>query len=446
MSSTLAVVAPTEHAVYKKIAWRLIPFLLLCYMLATIDRFNIGFAKLQFSQDLKLDDAVFGIAAGIFSIGYVLFEVPSNLLLERVGVRRTLLRIMVLWGMVTCLLMYAQSALHLYILRFLLGVAEAGFFPGILLYLTYWFPDRLRGRMTSLFVMAVPVGGIISGPLSGWVMAQFQGVGGFHGWQWLFLLEGAPAVLCGVVAYFYLSDNASSARWLNDEEKSRVLADLAADRQAQPAQGGTFRDALRDPKVYLLAFIYFAYFCSLNTILLWGPTVLKAVAGQTVSSIGWISGAISLVSTIGMVIVGYSSDKYLERRWHVALCGFTAAACFLLLPLAVGSLVLTVILLTIASIGIFSVLSLFWTIPSAYLNRSAAAGGLALISSIGSFGGAVSPAMIGAIKVRMGSLYIGLDVIAILLAVGMLTLLICIPAGKARDLSEILRAEPEFLS
>jgi MFS family permease len=196
MSSTPVVAVAAEHAVYRKIAWRLIPFLLLCYMLATIDRFNIGFAKLQFLHDLKLDDAVYGIAAGIFSVGYVAFEVPSNLLLERVGVRRTLLRIMVLWGMVTCLLMFAQSAMHLYILRFLLGVAEAGFFPGILLYLTYWFPDRLRGRMTSLFVMAVPVGGIISGPLSGWVMSRFQAVGGFHGWQWLFLTEGAPAILC----------------------------------------------------------------------------------------------------------------------------------------------------------------------------------------------------------------------------------------------------------
>jgi len=434
MSSTPVIVVPAEHAVYKKIAWRLLPFLLLCYMLATIDRFNIGFAKLQFLHDLKLDDAVYGIAAGVFSIGYVAFEVPSNLLLERVGVRRTLLRIMVLWGMVTCLLMFAQTALHLYILRFLLGVAEAGFFPGILLYLTYWFPDRLRGRMTSLFVMAVPVGGIVAGPLSGWVMEQLQGVGGFHGWQWLFLTEGAPAILCGVVAYFYLSDNAESVRWLSDEEKNQVLTDLAIDRQARSAQGGTFRDALRDPKVYVLAFIYFAYFCSLNTILLWGPTVLKAVAGQTVGSIGWISGAISLVSTIGMVAVGYSSDKYLERRWHVALCGFVAAACFLLLPLAVGSLALTVVLLAFASVGIFSVLSLFWTIPSAYLSRSAAAGGLALISSIGAFGGAVSPAMIGAVKMRTGSLYLGLDVIAVLLVIGMVALLVCIPAGMRRTL------------
>ncbi len=431
MSSTPAVVVPAEHAVYRKIAWRLIPFLLLCYMLATIDRFNIGFAKLQFLHDLNLDDAVYGIAAGIFSIGYVAFEVPSNLLLERVGVRRTLLRIMVLWGMVTCLLMFAQNAMHLYILRFTLGVAEAGFFPGILLYLTYWFPDRLRGRMTSLFVMAVPVGGIISGPLSGWVMSKLQGVGGFHGWQWLFVTEGAPAILFGVLAFFYLSDDAASARWLSDEERNWVLSDLAIDRQSRPAQSGSFGEALRDPKVYVLAFIYFAYFCSLNTILLWGPTVLKAVAGQTVSSIGWISGAISLVSTIGMVIVGYSSDKYLERRWHVAICGFGAAACFIFLPLGTGSLALTVLLLTIASVGIFSVLSLFWTIPSAYLSQSAAAGGLALISSIGSFGGVVSPAMIGAVKVHTGSLYIGLAFVAILLAVGMITLLVCIPAGKA---------------
>lgn len=432
IAAPAAVGAFEEHPVYRKIAWRLMPFLLLCYMLATIDRFNIGFAKLQFLHDLGLNDAVYGIAAGIFSIGYVAFEVPSNLWLERIGVRRTLLRIMVLWGLVTCLLMLAESATHLYILRFLLGVAEAGFFPGILFYLTFWFPDRLRGRMTSLFVMAVPVGGIISGPLSGWIMEELQGVGGYHGWQWLFLTEGLPAIVCGVVAFFYLADNAASASWLSEDEKRHVNADLVADRANRSAPKGTFRDALRDPRVYLLAFIYFAYFCSLNTILLWGPTVLKAVAGQTVGSIGWVSGAISLVATIGMVIVGYSSDRYLERRWHVALCGFAAAACFALLPLAVENIAATIGLLTVASIGIFSVLSLFWTIPSAYLTQSAAAGGIALISAIGSFGGAISPAMIGAIKVHTGSLYIGLDVIAGLLAVGMVTLLIAIPApGKS---------------
>jgi D-galactonate transporter len=421
--------------IYRKIAWRLLPFLFICYMIAIIDRFNIGFAKLQFLQDLKLNDAIYGLAAGIFSIGYVAFEVPSNLLLERVGVRKTLLRIMVLWGIVTSLLSFANSAYHLYILRFLLGVAEAGFFPGILLYLTYWFPDRLRGRMTSLFVMAVPVGGIVAGPLSGWLMDRFHDVAGLRGWQWLFLIEGLPSVVLGIVAFFYLPDRPAQAAWLAEAEKSMVGRDLEADRAAGHARSPRrFGEALRNPRVYAMALIYFAYFCSLNTILLWTPTLLKTVGVATVTAIGWLSGMISLISTAGMVLVGYSSDRAMERRWHVALSGLLAAGCFFLLPAAAHSVALTVALLTLASVGIFSVLSLFWTIPSAYLEGSAAAGGIALISSIGSFGGAVSPFFVGWIKVETGSMYVALSAIALLLAIGMILLLACVPAARGRRL------------
>lgn len=418
---------------YRKIAGRLLPFLFICYMIAIVDRFNIGFAKLQFLQDLKLNDAIYGLAAGVFSVGYVAFEVPSNLLLERIGVRKTLLRIMVLWGIVTFLLSFAGNAYHLYILRFLLGVAEAGFFPGILLYLTYWFPDRLRGRMTSLFVMAVPVGGIVAGPLSGWLMDHFQNVAGLRGWQWLFLLEGLPSVLLGVIAFFYLPDRPAQAAWLSDAEKSAVSHDLEIDRAGgRSGAPRRFGEALRNPRVYAMALIYFAYFCSLNTLLLWTPTLLRTVGVATVTEIGWLSGVVSLVSTIGMVLVGYSSDRTMERRWHVAICGFLAAACFLLLPLAAHRVVPTVALLMLASVGIFTVLSLFWTIPSAYLESSAAAGGIALISSIGSFGGAVSPFFVGWIKVETGSLYIALSCIALLLSAGMILLLICVPSTSGR--------------
>ena len=261
---------------YRKIAWRLIPFLLACYATAIIDRFNIGFAKLQFLQDLKLDDTAFGLAAGAFSVGYVAVEVPSNLLLVRIGIRKTLLRIMVLWGGVTVLLSLAQNQYHLFSLRFLLGVAEGGFFPGILFYLTLWFPDRIRGRMTSLFVMAVPLGGIIAGPLSGLIMDGMQGLNGLHGWQWLFIIEGLPPVVLGVVAYCYLSDEPKHAPWLTSGEKRRVEADLAQDRLATTkASTGKFSEALREPRVYVLAFVYLSFFCSLNTILLWTPTILK---------------------------------------------------------------------------------------------------------------------------------------------------------------------------
>ena len=417
-----------EKRLYRKVAWRLIPFLLACYTIAIIDRFNISFAKLQFLHDLRMNDEVFGWAAGIFSVGYVALEVPSNLLLDRIGVRRTLLQIMVLWGLVTALLMLARNEYHLYILRFLLGAAEGGLFPGVLFYLTFWFPDRLRGRMTSLFVMAVPFGGIIAGPVSGLIMDGMQGVGGLHGWQWLFLIEGLPAVVLGVMAFFWLPDRPSDAQWLTAAEAKVIQRDLCHDQQ-RAGHGTSFATALRDRKVYLLAFTYFSFFCSLNTILLWAPSLLRQVGVATTTNIGWLSGGISVISALGMLVVGYNSDRTRERHWHVALCGFVAAACFILLPLAAGNVAMTVVTLTIASIGIFSILSLFWTIPSAYLEGSAAAGGIALISAIGSFGGAVCPAFVGWLTVKTGSLYGAIAAVGVLHAVGMIALLIWAPRG-----------------
>ncbi|KRQ12030.1 MFS transporter [Bradyrhizobium pachyrhizi] len=423
---------------YGRIAWRLIPFLLACYTVAIIDRFNIGFAKLQFLHDLQIDDAVFGLAAGIFSVGYVALEVPSNLLLVKVGVRKTLLRIMVLWGAVTILLALVQNQYHLYLLRFLLGAAEGGFFPGILYYLTLWFPDRVRGRMTSLFVMAVPLGGVIAGPVSGLIMDHMQGVHGLHGWQWLFILEGGPAVLLGIAAYFYLADGPQVASWLSADERRQVASDLARDRAAVPGTTRSFAAALREPRVYLLSFIYFAFFCSLNTILLWTPTLLKRVGVATTTEIGWLSGAISVASAIGMVLIGYSSDRTRERRWHVVCCGLVAAACFIALQAAQDSVLLTVTLLAVASIGIFAILSLFWTIPNAMLEGSAAAGGIALISAIGSFGGAVCPALIGWMTAATGSIYAPLALVGAVLGIGMLTLIVCVPRAS----HEVTLAEP----
>jgi sugar phosphate permease len=388
---------------------------------------------LQFIHDLSLNDASFGVAASMFSIGYVAFEVPSNLMLARIGVRKILLRIMVLWGICCSLLSLAQGAHYLYIMRFLLGLAEAGFFPGLVVYLTYWYPNRYRGRIMSLLGIALPLSGAIGGPLAGCIMDSLQGVSGWHGWQWLFFIEGLPAVLLGVIAYFYLQDKPGQADWLSTDEKRLVIDDLEGDPKASSAKSPkNFRAALRDPKVYLMALIYFAFFCSLNSIMLWGPTLLRIVGLKTVTSIGWWSGYISAVSIAGMLVVGYSSDRMVERRWHAALCGITVAVCLLLLPLASQSSGLTIALLMVASVGVYSFYGIFWTIPSAYLGSSAMAGGIALISSLGYCGAIVSPTFVGWIKVQTGSLYIGLSTIGVIVLLGMLLLLIFLPGPERK--------------
>ncbi|KFX65067.1 MFS transporter [Paraburkholderia fungorum] len=420
-----------DDAIYRKIARRIVPFLFICYVVNFIDRVNIGFAKLQFLQDLKLDDAVFGFAAGMFFVGYLLFELPSNLLLDRIGVRKTLLRIMVLWGLLTVLLMFVRSASVLYLLRFLLGAAEAGFFPGIILYLTYWFPDRQRGRITSLFIMAVPLAGIIGGPLSGWIMGHFHNMLGLRGWQWLFLIEGVPAILLGVMAMLYLDDRPMHAKWLSDAEKAHISAALDTDRQqrgARHAPPARLSDVLRNPRIYLLSAIYFCVFMGLNAVGFWIPTLLRHVGVQQIGNIGWLSGAISVCTAIGIVVIGRSSDRHAERRWHVACCGFAVAGSFLLLPLAAHSVPFTVALLVVASTCIYATLSIFWTIPTAYLDGGAAAAGIATITAIGAIGGAVSPSLVGMLKAETGSVYAGFAVIAALLIAGMVALLRAVPA------------------
>ncbi|RKR36069.1 MFS transporter [Paraburkholderia sp. BL17N1] len=418
-----------DGALYRKIAWRIVPFLFVCYVVNFIDRVNIGFAKLHLLRDLKLDDAAFGIAAGMFFVGYLLLELPSNLLLARIGVRKTLLRIMALWGLVTIALMFVQGAKSLYLLRFLLGAAEAGFFPGMIFYLSQWFPNAQRGRITSLFVMAVPLAGIVGGPLSGVIMSQLEGAQGLHGWQWLFLIEGVPAVVLGVLALLLLDDRPADARWLTDDEKARVQAALGAERarrEATPAPS-SLRELLRSPRVYLLCAVYLTVFMGLNVVGFWIPTVLRQVGVTRITDIGWLSGGMSVLTAIGIVVIGRSSDRRGERRWHVAGNGIGVAASLLLLPLSAHSIALTVALLCVASICIYATLSIFWTIPPMFLSGNAAAGGIALITTVGALGGAVSPALVGILKEQTGSIYVGLAVVAGLLLIGMIALLWFVP-------------------
>ena len=417
--------------------WRLLPFLLLCYIFAQLTRFNLSFVKQQFADDLAITDAVFGIAASVFYVGYVLFQVPIGLLLGRFGVRRTLLCIMVVWGAAASLMALARSGNEVYLLRFMLGAAQGAFFPTVIYYLSCWFPDRLRGRINTLFTSALPLGTIIGGPLAGWILGGMHDHHGLRGWQWLFLLEGLPVILLGIVAFAFLADIPQSASWLDARERRLVLAERQAERANRATDAPPRpRNALPIATAWLLGLIYFGYFCALNALILWGPSLLRMSGVESIALIGWISGLSALIATIGMLLMGLSSDRLRERRWHVGMAGLAAAACLLLLPLGSDSIATTTSLLTIAGTMLYGILGLFWTIPTAHLPPDSRAGGLALINMCGVCGGIVSPALVGWLKVATGSLYNGVSVVAILLALSMAALLAFEPLCKPEFMPE----------
>ena len=426
---------------YRRIYWRLLPFIMLLYFVCYVDRVNIGFAKLQFLPQLGMNDAQFGLATGLFFVTYSLFDIPSNLMLARVGVRKTLLRIMLLWGALTAAQMFITGPNSLYVLRLLFGMAEAGFIPGIMLYLTFWFPNRHKAKVVSLFLMGIPLSGIIGAPLSGGIMHGFDGVAGLHGWQWLFLLEGLPAMALGVVAFFYLQDGPNDARWLSDADRARISADKAADFQAARGAGAAheFRQVLKDPMIYVFAAMNFAVNCSVNAVSFWTPSLLRDAGISDISRIGWVTGFISLMMAVAMVLVGRSSDRHMERRWHFVGCALVGVAGLLALPLGEHDVWLTTLILIVAGVGNLCAFSLYWAMPTAYLQGRGAAGGIALASMVGAMGSGVSPTIIGFVKVQTGSLYGGLaSVAAIMLASVALALLFIRPSPS---LSGVILAE-----
>ena len=392
----------TIDATYRKVTLRLIPFLFLCYVVAFLDRINIGYAQLQMKQTLPFSDAVYGLGAGIFFIGYFLFEVPSNLMLAKVGARRTLLRIMSCWGVVAAAMMFVSTPTMFYVLRFLLGVFEAGFLPGVLLYLTYWYPNARRGRIIALFMSATAIAGILAGPLSGGIMKYMDGMNGWAGWQWLFLVQGLPATLLGIVAYVYLQDKPEDARWLNNAEKSIVRGQLDQDQQAA-ASHGSFWQLLRDPKVYVMSFIYFLLLGAAYAIIFWVPTVIRSWGVTDMLQIGLYAAIPNLIGAVAMVLVARHSDKKMERRWHLIACVLVASVGMLLTVMAKGNLALSLACLSLAVVGVASGTPIFFTIPTAYLAPASAAAGLALISSLGNLGAAVSPSLTGLISARTGN-------------------------------------------
>ncbi|ALP64818.1 MFS transporter [Paraburkholderia caribensis] len=412
--------------VYAKVAWRLIPFLFFCYLCAYLDRINVSFAKLQMLQDLGMSDAVYGLGAGIFFVGYLMFEVPSNLILLKVGARRWIARIMVTWGVISAAMMFVSTPTQFYVVRFLLGVAEAGFFPAILLYLTYWFPAGRRSKVTALFMTGIPMSGVIGGPLSGWIMHSMSGAHGIAGWQWLFLLEGIPTVLVGIVAYFYLDDKVSDARWLRDDEKALIEADLQAESGHHKLH--SLRDGLASPRVLLLSAIYFFFTMGLYGVSFWLPSLVKASGVSGTLNIGLLSAVPYAAAAVTMVLVGRSSDRYGERRWHLAVPGVVGAIALCASVVYAHQTVLAMIALTIGTMGVITTISQFWTVPPAVLQGTAAAGGIALANSVGSISGVVSPYVIGFLQTSTGSTGSGVVGIAVSMVFGSLLTLALRPA------------------
>lgn len=402
------------ESLYRRMAWRLLPLLLLCYVVAMMDRLNVGYAKLQFLSDLHFNEATFGMAASALYVGYIAFEIPSNLMLERVGLRATLLRIMTLWGVFAMALAFAVRSWDFYGLRFLVGAAEAGFFPGVLYYLTLWFPSGWRARTTSLFALAVPLAGLITAPASSWIMIHMAGVASLRGWQWLFLLEGAPAIALAGVAYAVLPNRPSEAGFLSVGEKDIVARDLHADEALHGGGRGGFAAALSDARLYALAVVYFAFYATQSVLLLWVPTLLRNSGVADLAEIGWRASAVFAAGALGMALIGWSSDRLNERRRHLTGCGAAASVALCALPFAANRPDATTLLLMAAAVGIFGFLALFWTVATTLLGVNARAGGIALVSSIGASGSVLSPAFIGWMQVLTGSLYGAIATLALM--------------------------------
>ncbi|OLL27525.1 MFS transporter [Burkholderia sp. SRS-W-2-2016] len=425
-----------EDQVYRKVGLRIMPLLFLAYLLAFLDRINVGYAQLQMKTDLGFTDAVYGLGAGIFFLAYLLFEIPSNMLLERIGARLTLLRIMVLWGITSAAMMFVRTPTHFYIVRALLGLFEGGFFPGIILYLTYWFPRGRRAAVTGQFMFAVPVAGIIGGPLSGLVMTSLNGTLGLAGWQWMFVVEGLPTVLLGVVCYFMLANRPSEARWLSDTEKAVVQraldADADKDESVERNVLAELRKAVSDPRVWLLAFVYFSIACGNYAFTFWLPTMIKSLGVDNLAKVGLYSAIPYAFAGAGVLLISRSSDYFKERRIHIGGFLVVSALAFALTPQFQTSLSTTLAVLCFVAFFEFGASISFWSIPPTYLRKETVAVGLALVSSIGVIGGFVSPTVLGFIKTQTGSLTNGIYFVSAMMTMGGLAVMLGLPKRATR--------------
>ncbi|URD45388.1 MFS transporter (plasmid) [Pseudomonas sp. BYT-5] len=393
-TTALPMMEGERSLIFRKVTWRLIPFLCFCYLASYLDRINVGFAKLQMMSDLNLSETVYGLGAGLFFIGYILFEVPSNLALQRVGAKFWIARIMVSWGILSGLTMFVTNDIQFYILRFLLGTAEAGFLPGVLYYLSQWFPSYRRGRIISLFMIGLPLSSLVGSPISGWIMENFKDVGSFANWQWLFLLEAIPTVLLGFLCLILLPNRVEDAKWLTVEERRELRFALDAD-QSENLGGHSFRDGFFNLKVWMLGGIDFSILLCAYAMGFWLPTFIKSAGVTDASHIGLLVAIPSVAGLVGMLALGVSSDKHRERRWHIVVPFIVGAIAISASGFFANDVVMTVILFSVASLTIIGAVPVFFSLPATFLKGTAAATGFALACSVANIAGLVSNTVIG---------------------------------------------------
>jgi ACS family tartrate transporter-like MFS transporter len=417
-----------EQATMRRVAWRLVPFICLLYFIAFIDRVNIGFAALTMNKDLSFSSSVFGFGAGVFFFGYFLFEVPSNIMLEKVGARIWIARVMITWGMISGGFAFITGETSFYVMRFLLGAAEAGFFPGIILYLSYWFPVRYRAGVVSLFMAAAPVSVMLGSPLSS-ALLTMEGLLGLHGWQWMFIIEAIPAVVLGVVVLFYMTDRPEKAKWLTADQRAWLVAEMNAESSLkQTAAKHSLISGLADPRVLALALVYFGTSAGLYTLGIWAPQIIKGF-GLSTMEVGLFNAVPPTLAVIAMILWARHSDKTGERTWHVFIACLAAAAG-LILAGGAASVIAVIAALSLVNIGISAAKPPLWAMPTMFLSGSAAAVGIATINSIGNLGGFAGPWVIGWIRDRTGSFTGGLVFVAALLVVSAVVTLLVAWSGR----------------
>jgi D-galactonate transporter len=371
---------------------------MLCYIVAYLDRINVGFAKLQMEVDLGFSQTVYGLGAGMFFIGYFFFEVPSNLIMYRVGARLWIARIMISWGLLSACFVFVRTPFWFYTLRFLLGAAEAGFYPGVILYLTYWYPDRRRAAIVAIFMSAIAIAGIFGNPLSGWIMGAFDKFAGMRGWQWMFIVEAIPAVIMGIFVLLFLCNGIREAKWLTEEEKLQLERNIEADTSTKKKSPHSLGAVLTDHRVWMMSAIYFCFVMGQYGLTFWMPTLVQATGVKDDLTTGLLSAIPFLAAVVVMISCGRSADRHRERRWHLVIPALCGAVGFVVASLTANNTFIAITFLSLAAAGVLTCAPLFWSLPTSFLRGSAAAAGIAAVNSIGNLAGFVSPSLIGLLK------------------------------------------------